>query len=248
LLDLKKGSPEPEMALKDAQRRLANLTAAELEAQQIDLWEDMLNEPDAALSAKMFTFGFAKTFDPHDSSTPAKPFPEPFDRPGLVELIELWANSSLLLVEKSRQELISWLFCTLYTWETIRYRNKFTFFQARKLKDAGLGPPKLALLWRAKFIINNLPGAIRPSYKEHRRDHILELDSTGSSIMGISADFDGFRLYTGSGVLADELAYQPNAEGGFQAVHPTLGEGCRYTGISSPNGKNWFYRKAYDRA
>lgn len=205
--------------------------------------EKVLNERDPHKSAKYFLFGLARTLDPHDPSNPIKPIPY---EPQIIEYADWWVDEPLIFVEKSRQELVSWVNVALYTWEAIVVPYRFTFFQARKLKDAGVGPPDMALCWRTIFILKHIPESVRPQYHVRRKDHIVEFLDSGSTIMGVSADFDGFRLYTGSGVLGDELATQAKAEQGYTAAKSALGDSGRYTGLSTPNGKNFFYRKVHD--
>ena len=63
-----------------------------------------------------FLTNWAKTLDVHDEKNPIKCFP---DKEYIKILVDIWLNNQLLLVLKSRQMMMSWLFTTLYLWDVI---------------------------------------------------------------------------------------------------------------------------------
>jgi phage FluMu gp28-like protein len=188
---------------------------------------------------------FVYTCDPHSEPTTQK-FPIQ-TKPYLKYLAEKWMDEPLLLVAKSRQMLITWLFIALYVWDSIMHQGRYTFFQSKKEDDSGNLKIPLSLLSRAKFIIDNLPPLVKPLYQVSQTPCIIYFPTTTSTIHAISQDSDAVRQYTATGILADELAFQENAEEAFRAVIPTLAGKGRFTGISSSNGKNFFYRLYSDK-
>lgn len=195
-------------------------------------WEIALRDPISFLK------DFVYTYDPHGEPTVKKLYQQEY----LYYLTNLWLKEPLLLVAKSRQMLVTWLFVALFTWDAISHKGRFIFFQSKKEDDAGNLKIPLSLLSRVKFIVDNIDERVRPIYKVSQTPPIIRFMETGSVIHGISQDSEAVRQYTATGILADELAFQENAERAFEAVMPTLIGGGRFTGVSSANGKNFFYR------
>jgi len=54
-------------------------------------------------------------------------------------------------------------------------------------------------------------------------------------------------MHTASGIFADEMAFQEQAEDAFTAARPTFLGGGRFTGVSTPNFRNFWYRMVYDK-
>lgn len=171
------------------------------------------------------------TLDQHDKENPIKRFP---DKEYLKALSDLWFKESLLLVPKSRQMIITWLFVGLYLWEAMFHTGRLIFFQSKKEEDAvgdensGTGP-----LGRAKFIYSHLAPQLK-SRAEITYNKIKFLD-TNSTIWAIPQGGDVIRQHTPSGILSDEMAFQFEAEKGFIAAKPALDKGARFTGVSSAN-------------
>jgi phage FluMu gp28-like protein len=181
---------------------------------------------------------FVYTYNPHSNPTIQK-FP---NKEYLEYIVKKWIEEPLLLVAKSRQMLITWLFVALYVWDSIMHQGRYTFFQSKKEDDAGNIKIPLSLLSRAKFIVDNLPPLVKPPYKLSQTPCLIHFPKTNSIIHAVSQDSDAVRQYTATAILADELAFQENAEQAFEAIMPALAGKGRFTGISSANGKNFFYR------
>jgi hypothetical protein len=190
----------------------------------------------------MFGFVFGK--DPTDPAHSIKRFAP---QAVIADYIDEWTNplNNIIFVAKSRRVSCTWVNCALFYWDSIRHESRFTFMQSRELGDAGLDRD-YALLWRVKFIHEHLPEHLRPAIKLKKRLQMLELPDTGASFMAISADFDGFRQYPGTGVYADELATQAHGGAGFLAAIPTLEGHGKYVASTTPNGREFFYRKVND--
>jgi len=169
------------------------------------------------------------TVDPHDKKTPIKRFPA---KPHIKRLVEVWLDEPLILVPKSRQMMVSWLFCSLYLWDTQFLPGRLNFFQSKKEEDAD------SLIRRAKFIYDSQPKFIRkhkvnPSNSGRHIYCKFEIPEIQSMIRGIPQGGDQIRMHTASGVFSDEMAFQPEAEAAYTAAKPTIDGGGRWTGVSS---------------
>lgn len=169
------------------------------------------------------------TVDNHDRNQPIKRFP---NKEYVKRLVEIWLHEPLLLVPKSRQMMISWLYCALYLWDTQFSPGRLTFFQSKKEENAN------DLVLRAKFIYDKQPGFLK-KYRVNPSNigkHIyckMEFPEIQSTIRGIPQGGDQIRMYTASGILADEMAFQGEAEAAYTAAKPTIDGGGRFTGVST---------------
>lgn len=153
-----------------------------------------------------------------------------FDKFKTEEIIEHW--KPLLIIPKSRQMKITWLFVSLYLWETQFFRGKLTFFQSKKEEDAN------ELIKRAKFIYDHQPPFLKTDYCNPTASggdiyRKLEFPSLNSEIRGIPQGGDQLRSYTASGIFSDEMAFQEEAEESYLASKPTIDGGGRFTAVSS---------------
>ena len=199
-----------------------------------------------------FLTHWANTLDTHASeSNIIKPFPE---KEYLKILVNIWLHNKLLLVPKSRQMMMSWTFVALYLWETQFYKGKLTFFQSKKADDAD------DLIKRSKFIWDHEPKFLR---RYHDGDSFRELKCNpqnqgqhtyckmtfpdiNSEIRGIPEGGDVVRMHTLSGILSDEMAFQPEAMSAFTACKPSLSSGGRFTGVSTAEDGTFFEDLVFD--
>lgn len=186
-----------------------------------------------------FLFKYAKTLDPHDFNNPVKTIP---DYPYVRELTKIFLERKLIGVVKSRQLLVTWLFCALHVWLCAYHRGQYVFFISRKEADAGFDTP-LSLCSRALFILQNLPPDIAPRFERSLQPPVLRFPDTMSTIQGVSQDSDALRQYTASSILLDEMAFQEHANEAYAAIKPTIDGGGRLVCVSTPNGKNNLFYK-----
>ncbi|RLI85218.1 MAG: hypothetical protein DRP01_06655 [Archaeoglobales archaeon] len=203
----------------------------------------MLTTPDEEESLNIFMFEFAKTFDPLDEKRPVKHFP---DKEYLRDLNHAFITERLLVVPKSRQMLCTWWAVTCFVWDSIRHRGRFTLFKSIDREHSGVG--RLGLLWRAEFILKQLPDCVRPRYKAPtKRNLVLEFVENDAEIRAMSMEGEAPAGYTATGVLDDELARQQYGEAGFAAIMPLLGDTGRYVTLFTYMGLNFAYRLAHDK-
>jgi len=176
------------------------------------------------------------TIDAHDQDNPIKKFP---DKYYLWVITKYWERYPRLLIPKSRQMTITWLFCALYLWESLFFRHKLTFFQSKKETDADEN------VKRSNIIHENLPLFMQEWSPVTQTFCKLVFKKNGSEIRGVPAGADHARQYTSSGYFCDEMAFQPEVDLVMAAVGPTLTGGGRFTGVSSA-APSYFAQMVFD--
>lgn len=201
-----------------------------------------------------FLTNWAKTLDVHDRDNPVKVFP---DKEYISYLVDTWLKERLFLVVKSRQMMLSWLMVALYLWDTQFHKGRLTFFQSKKADDAD------DLVKRAKFIWDNEPKFLKryfdktdKTFKElHANPQAggqhtygrLYFPEIYSEIRGIPEGGDVIRMHTASGILADEMAFQPEAKSAYTAARPTISSQGRFTGVSTVEDNSFFMDMVWDK-
>ena len=199
-----------------------------------------------------FLTNWAYTLDAHDPENPLKPFPE---KEYLRLLVDIWVNNNLLLVPKSRQMMMSWIFISLYLWDTQFHKGRLTFFQSKKADDAD------DLVKRAKLVWDNEPKFLKRYFEndkfhelkanpQHKGLHVegkLTFPQIYSEIRGIPEGSDVIRMHTCSGIFSDEMAFQPAAASAYTAAKPTISNKGRFTGVSTAEDNTFFESMVFDK-
>lgn len=176
---------------------------------------------------------FVYTQDEHDQVHPYKRLP---DKDYLRLISYAWVHEPLLGLPKSRQMMLTWLFCAIAVHETLFRDAKNTAWISKKFEDANATIEK-----RVKPIAERLPAEQKvPEFKFIKG--LFDCPDTGSVIRAMGEEAKGLRQYTFSWVCDDEGAFQEQASEIIQAALPTVNGGGRFTLISSANGKEVFYR------
>ncbi|MFQ5606326.1 MAG: hypothetical protein ACE5GA_00140 [Candidatus Zixiibacteriota bacterium] len=187
---------------------------------------------------------FIKTFDPHDRLAGDKRFPELLM---YRVIVEVWMRSRLLLVPKSRQIMISWLFSALYMWEAMRVNNSYVFMTSKDEDDSATLIKRVRFLYTALY--NDGYNVLMPEMKRGPEGFGTKLQcefpDINSQIVGLEQSPDVFRSHVGSGILADEAAFQQYMVDMWTAARRILGD-SKFTAVSTPNGREWFYRQVHD--
>ncbi len=159
------------------------------------------------------------------------------DKPHLTELATHFLNEPLLLIEKSRQMMVTWIFVACHLWDAMFHEGRRIFFQSKKEHDAN------HLVDRAKFIYKRLPEVMKLKHPANEPMAYLKLEfgKQNSIIQGTPQGSNILRQYTASRVFSDEMAFQEKAEEAYIAAKPTLTGGGSFIGVSSPNFKEFFY-------
>ena len=172
------------------------------------------------------------TQDEHDKITPFKRFP---DKEHTRLIADLWYRTPLLLLPKSRQMLMTWLISACYLWDTQFHQGRLNFFQSKKEDDAD------RIVQRAWFIYEHQPDWIKDMFPAAYTSCHLKYPQAKSEIWGVPQGGDQIRSHTASGILSDEMGFQPEAEDAYTGALPTIKGGGRFTGVSSANPGFFFY-------
>jgi len=187
----------------------------------------------------VFVTRFCYTLDSHDRDQPIKLFP---DRDYLRQLTHLWQSNPLLVVAKSRQMMATWLFVCLYLWEAIMNRGRLIFLQSKREDDAiGSAVSATGLLGRTRFVLERLPAELKPPFRAVAGR--IDFPTRNSTIWAIPQGPDVLRQHTASGILSDEMAFQPQAEESYTAAMPTIENGGRFTAVSTAHPG--FFQRLY---
>ena len=190
------------------------------------------------LDAWFFIKNYVWTLDEHDMTNPAKKFPV---KPYLEATTEIWLRERLIVVEKSRQMMLSWLMVALHYWLAAYHSGQNVLVQSKKEDDSDL------LIDRMWFIHQRVPEELRVPLDGGRKTYCSMIFSgTNSKIQGISQNPESARSQTTSAILSDETAFQDQAADAWRAVKASLGQTGKYTAISTPNFKEFFYKLVYD--
>ena len=192
------------------------------------------------------------TLDSLDIDKSIKLFP---DKEYIKVLVDLWLNNHLLLVPKSRQMMISWLFTTLYLWDAQFHSGRMIFFQSKMENDAD------DLIKRSKFVWDHEPKFLKRYYDngvfkelvcnpQHNGQHVsckMIFPDINSEIRGIPQGGDVIRMQTASGILSDEMGFQPEAQAAYSAAKPTISSKGRLTCVSTAEDNTFFENLVFDK-
>lgn len=181
------------------------------------------------------------TLDQVDKLQPIKPFPK--DEEYLKYYFRIWARERRIAVPKSRRMFMSWANIVLYLHDTLFNIGRHQGFVSKKEEDAD------HLITRAEFIYDHIPEdkiprALLP--KKSRKYCHLDFPEIHSKIQAFASGADQLRQFTLSGILADEMAFWPDAQKMYSGAMPTLEGGGRITCISSA-GPGFFKELVFDR-
>ena len=220
----------------------------------------LLNLEDCRRSAHYFVFHSGLcTKDEHDHVNPIKPFPDvPYLRALLDSLLvsgrllppdqaryaqaaghsELWlralASSGILMVEKSRQVMATWLVCAYLLWRAKFHDHQLLLIQSKREEDAAnLVFNKEQFVARTSFLEVHLPHHLRTIHWPKGGSYAVLMFPNGSRICGIPEGGDIIRSNTPSVIVSDEAAFQPEFGQSFTAALPAIKGGGQYVAISS---------------
>jgi hypothetical protein len=232
---------------------MTGFTGRNVASEQL-LWERCRRDPQYFV----FDSGLV-TKDEHDLNAPAKPFPdEPYLRILLdvlcvsgrilapeqaryavwphvgADWLQAVAQSGMVLVEKSRQVMATWLCCAYLLWRGKFHAHQLLLVQSKREDDAAnLVFCKEAWQARMSFMETHLPKALQ-SVVFPRGGSYCQLNfPSGSRAWGIPEGGDIVRSNTPSVIFADEAAFQPEFGASFTAALPAIKGGGSYIGVSS---------------
>ena len=180
-----------------------------------------------------------RTKDEHKKGPQSlRPFPTRTEKEYIWNVLDAYVDESIsprvLLIEKSRQLMLTWLSCLYALWVAKYQENRLIFIQSKKEEAAANlvfnTEPNVA---RISFMESHLPEEMRskviPSYGK------LIFSETGSVIQGIPEGGDQIRSYTPSLVISDEAAFQPEFENAYNAAMACIEGGGQFIALTTAN-------------
>ncbi len=165
------------------------------------------------------------------AGTPYRPFP---DKPYFRFVLDEIHRNKVLLIEKSRDMMLSWLCVGYFTHAAITTERREVLFQSQKEDKAA------ELIDYARILYEQQPQALKqrsPLAKPLRSQSSLKLEfANGSRLVGIPEGADQIRSYHPWGLLMDEAAFQPEAGEAYDAAVPV----CEKIVVVSSAGPGWF--------
>ena len=165
------------------------------------------------------------------AGTPYRPFP---DKPYFRFVLDEIHRNKVLLIEKSRDMMLSWLCVGYFTHAAITTDRREVLFQSQKEDKAA------ELIDYARILYEQQPQALKqrsPLAKPLRSQSSLKLEfANGSRLVGIPEGADQIRSYHPWGLLMDEAAFQPEAGEAYDAAVPV----CEKIVVVSSAGPGWF--------
>tara|TARA_Y100000310_G_scaffold229356_1_gene231782 strand:- start:605 stop:1291 length:687 start_codon:yes stop_codon:yes gene_type:complete len=197
--------------------------SGQYKAQMIKRWDAAMQHP------SYFLGQFCWTIDVHDESNPIKNFPL---RPHIKTMTQLWVDNPLLVIVKSRQMMMTWLFCALALWDVLAHKGKLIMLQSKTEREAvGDQYSGQGLLGRAKFILSQLPTWLVPPH--YSKGTQLIFPTQNSTLWAVPQGAAIIRSYTSAGILSDESAYQDEFEQSYAAATPTIRGGGWFVALST---------------
>lgn len=191
-------------------------------------------DPDTNPWLKLWVPGWAKTMDEHDEVNPYKHFP---DKEYLRILAHAWVHRPRLAIPKSRQLMVTWLFCGIAVHTVLFRQAQRIAVVSKKFDDAN------ALLGRMATIINGLPSDrfyVPWDENKHKKEGLLSVPANGSYVHAMGEEAKGLRSFTFSWVFSDEAAFQDQFREINRATLATI-KGGRFTLVSTSNGEEGFW-------
>jgi len=187
--------------------------------------------------------GYVWTEDEHakDDEKARKKFP-PKDY--IRAIVRMYQRAPVGLIMKSRQLMMSWIYCWLLLHEAITKDGRLCVAQGKREEDV-LAKGTKGLMGRMRYMRQNLPEQLQPIVLEESKS--TEVYANGSTIMSIPQGEDIIRSLTASAVFMDEIARHPNGEAAWTAALPTIRGGGKLWGITTPNGREFCYKQADER-
>lgn len=137
--------------------------------------------------------------------------------------------------------LVSWWACGVALWFTMFKQGCRTFVMSKKEQDAN------ALIDRIKIIYDKLPVEFKQQYPADPFSYLkLQWSKNNSIIQGVPQGADQVRGYACNLMIMDEVGFQEKAMKSYDAIKPSLEGGGKLLMISTPNGKEFFYRTVRD--
>lgn len=174
------------------------------------------------------------TQDEHDRKNPFKMIPV---YNYFRYLINAATESEILLVPKSRQIMVTWIFVAWMTYLTLYENGLLNIMFSKRGRDADI-----LIKRRANVIYDFIPNSLKPEvtlYKSHN-SKIETNNILGSKLWAFPQGADKIRSNTPSNVFFDEIAFMNEAAETYGAAKPAIYGGGHLYGVSSAKRGSFF--------
>lgn len=156
-----------------------------------------------------------KTQDEHDEKSPYKGLP---NKAYIRSMFDIYQNERIILVEKSRQMIVSTLTCAYIAWECLFVPGRLWLISKTKESDAiALIRDKIRGPWSRlpDWLKQKCPASLGPQNE-------VSFSQSGSRILGVTENVarSSGRGMTASGFFLDEAAFQDQCREIWAAVMP----------------------------
>lgn len=157
--------------------------------------------------------------------------------PYLKTTLEMILSSRRGMLGKSRQVLMSWLFCWLLLWDALALEARHNVIQGKREDDVSAKGWK-GMLGRCRFMREHLPAWLAPDVV--KADTLIETYANGSALEAIAEGGEIVRSRVPSRMFLDEMCFHESAEANWNAANPAAGW---MWGVSTPNGHEFKWRQ-----
>lgn len=178
----------------------------------------------AMRDAWCFVKFYGRTQDEHDVDNPFKPFIGPQeteeDYRYFQEITKLWQEHRLLIIPKSRQLRVTWLFCHLLLWDALAHQGRRNGMQTKNEMAAS------ALIDRVEIIMEGLPphkSHYNPNATPKQRSldpPILRIPHMRSVVWGLPEGTNVGRSFTFTHYFIDEAWMQKDLRAAYTSAKP----------------------------
>jgi len=159
----------------------------------------------------------------------------------LRQLYELSKKHKMLIILKSRQIGVTWLWAFIALWEVLFHTGRTVALFSKKGSDSALMKSNI------KFIWTQLPVWMQLPYGKDN-DEILEFPANHSKIQCFPATEDAGRGLSGATlIIIDEWAFHEYARKNWGAIYP-IAERGRLIGITTADGRNNLFYELWVKA
>lgn len=189
-----------------------------------------------------FLSRYVYTQDEHDKKNPFKKFPVE-DLPYIKACLAVYLNQPLACFVKSRQIMLSWLFCALDLWDAMFNPGRLIFI-TNKREDDSAKMVYADKTGRIFVIFDRLPPWMKARVGA-QWTHVTATFRNGSKIWGLPDGSEQLRSHTASRARIEEARSHLRLEETLQAARPTATGGGQIILVSSA-GAGYFRDVVHD--
>lgn len=180
---------------------------------------------------------YVYTSDQHDDGMRIKRFP--MHMPHFKVIVDCLLQDNIVFAPKSSKILASWLASGLLVWKALFFKHSECYVQCINEKAVDY-----FINYRMQPIYDMLPEWQKQPGTTFKFC-FMHIPAMGSFVEGIPSGVDKIRGRSPSMFVMDELAFIPEAKKAVSAALPRILGDAMFLGISTPNMRNFFYRRTH---